>query len=119
MNLLAYLIYILVTYVITVHVGLQFYRHGRHYILAMFHGNEKYTDRVNHLLLVGYYLVNLGYAALIISSWGHVGSVEELVTSLASRIGKIMLILAVLHYNNMAVIILLTKFNKHITNQLN
>lgn len=119
MNLTAYLIYIVITYVITVHVGLQFYRNGRHYILAMFEGNEKYTDRVNHILLVGYYLVNLGYAALMISSWGYVASVEELVTSLAHNVGRIMLMLAVLHYINMAVIILITKFNKHISNHLN
>jgi hypothetical protein len=119
MNLTAYAIYILITYVITVHVGLQFYRNGRHYILALFQGNEKYTDHVNHLLLVGYYLVNLGYAALMISSWGEVVTITDLVNSLANRIGAIMILLAVLHYFNMTAIILLTKFNKHITNQLN
>jgi hypothetical protein len=60
--------------------------------------------------------VNLGYAALMISSWGYVSSVAELVTSLAHQVGRIMLILAVMHYINMAVIILITKLNKHITN---
>lgn len=114
MNTLAYIIYLIITYIITVHVGFLFYRNGRHYILEMFHGNVSYTDKVNRLLLTGYYLINLGYSAVMIGWWGQIGTWNELATTLCSMVGKIMFTLAIMHYCNMAVIILLTKFNKQI-----
>ncbi len=113
MNLLAYLIYLAVTYLITVNVGLSFYRNGRLYMLALFKGDEKLSDTLNRLLLVGYYLLNLGYAAVMIRFWKKVVSWPELLASLCTMTGTIMLSLAVIHFCNMAVILFLSKRNFH------
>jgi len=59
MNTLTYIIYLTLTYGITVHVGRVFYKNGRHYLLAMLNGEHQLTDRINHVLLTGYYLVIL------------------------------------------------------------
>lgn len=113
MNSLAYLLYLVITYFITVHVGLIFYRNGRVYILRLLHGDEGLTDFINRILLTGYYLLNLGYAALMIRSWQTVNNPEELISSVLVMTGKIMLTLAVIHFFNMAVIYLFSKKKHH------
>lgn len=119
MNTLAYLLYLLITYVITVHVGLRFYRNGRIYILRLMHGDEQFTDFINRILLTGYYLLNLGYAAIMIRFWRTLTSFMDVLTSIASMTGKIMLTLAVIHFLNMAVILLISQRHHPIVNNKN
>lgn len=119
MNTLAYIIYLLITYIITVHVGLRFYRNGRVYILRLMHGDEQFTDFINRILLTGYYLLNLGYAALMIRFWKTLTSFIDVLTSIASMTGKIMLTLAVIHFLNMAVILLISHRHHPIVNNKN
>jgi hypothetical protein len=119
MNTLAYILYLLITYIITVHVGLRFYRNGRVYILRLMHGDEKFTDFINRILLTGYYLLNLGYAAMMIRFWKTLTSFLDVLTSIASMTGKIMLTLAVIHFLNMAVILLISQRHHPIVNNKN
>ncbi|WPQ61517.1 hypothetical protein SIO70_24465 [Chitinophaga sancti] len=107
MNILAYIIYLFITYLVTVRVGLLFFRNGRLYILGLLQGDVSLTDFINKILLVGYYLVNLGYAAIMISCWSTVHTWLELLTSITTMTGRILLTLAVMHYCNMAVILLI------------
>ena len=113
MNVLAYITYLLITYVITFRVGLIFYRNGRNYILNLLQGDAHLTDSINRLLLIGYYLLNLGYAAVMISTWRTVHSFEEVVVTVVSMTGKIMLTLAVIHFFNMTVIWLFSTRKKY------
>jgi hypothetical protein len=119
MNTLAYLIYLFITYLITVHVGLIFYRNGRLYILRLLHGDEKLTDFINSILLTGYYLLNLGYAALMIRSWKTITTWTDLLASIATMTGKIMLTLALVHFLNMAVILWISHHHHPIINNKN
>jgi hypothetical protein len=109
MNTVAYIVYLLLTYLITVHVGLRFYRNGRIYILNLLNGDEDLTNFINRLLLVGYYLLNLGYAAIMISFWEPVISWLHLFTSICIMTGRIMLTLGLIHFMNMTVIYILSK----------
>lgn len=109
MNSIAYIIYLLLTYFITVHVGLRFYSNGRIYILGLLEGNEDLTDFINKLLLVGYYLLNLGYAALMIQLWTTVTTWLTLFESIFIMTDRIMLTLALIHFMNMLVIYLFRK----------
>lgn len=119
MNILAYIFYLLITYLITFKVGLIFYRNGKIYILQLLQGNEHLSASINRLLLIGYCLLNLGYAALMISTWKTVHTAEEVLVTVLSMTGKIMLTLAVIHFANMTIIYLLGKqrkyFNHHKT----
>ncbi|PUZ25613.1 hypothetical protein DCC81_15170 [Chitinophaga parva] len=101
MNTLAYLIYLFLTYLITVRVGLLFYRNGRLFILELLHGDAALAQFINRALLVGYYLVNLGYAALMLQRWSTVNNPMELLVSITTMTGKIMLTLAFMHFANM------------------
>ena len=115
MNTLAYIIYLFITYLITVHVGLRFYRNGRVYILRLLHGDEKLTDSLNNILLIGYYLLNLGYASLMISTWKTIITWAELAGSIGTMTGKITLALGIMHFWNMTVIYLISRKHKTIT----
>lgn len=109
MNLLAYLLYLSAAYYITVHAGLSFYRNGRIYILNLMQGDEKITDAINKMLLTGYFLLNLGYSALMISNWEQVVTWAQLIGSFGTMLGKITLTLGIIHFINMLTIYLLSK----------
>lgn len=111
MNLIGYIIYLVTTYIITVHVGLTLHKNGRLFILDELNNNEKLTDFINKILLVGYYLINLGYTAYMLSSWQHISGWVDLVSSICSMIGRIVLTLGVSHYINICVIIFLKNKN--------
>lgn len=117
MNTLTYLLYLLLTWFITVHVGLIFYRNGRVFILNLFRHDEKLTNYVNRALLTGYYLINLGYAAMTLRTWETIETTEALFSSVLIKTGTIMLVLATIHFFNMAAIFLFSKrkniFHQH------
>jgi hypothetical protein len=109
MNTLAYILYLLLTYFITVHVGLRFYKNGKVYILNLLHHNEALTNFINRILLVCYYLLNLGYAAIMIRFWRTIHSWVDLFSSICIMTGRILLTLALIHFCNMTVIYILSK----------
>ncbi len=111
MNLLAYLIYLLISWAITVNAGISFYKNGKHFLLNMLEGDEKMTNTVNLLLLTGYFMINLGYVTMMISMWETVITWHQLVETITLMTGKIMLLLAAMHYFNMTTIYLYYRFN--------
>nr|WP_295864331.1 hypothetical protein [uncultured Chitinophaga sp.] len=104
MNILAYLIYFVITYLITVHVGLRFYRNGRVFIHGLIPQDVALCEAINNILLTGYYLVNIGYATVMISFWQTIHTVTELVMQITESAGLIILTLGLLHCFNMSAI---------------
>ena len=111
MNLLAYILYLAITYFVTVFAGQVFYRNGRVYILDLMDGNQLLADYINRMLLIGYYLLNLGYVALTLSEW-RPGNIAAIIEEISTRTGRIMLLLAIIHFVNMTVILLVSR-HKH------
>lgn len=109
MNTLAYLIYFVITGFITVWVGRRFFRNGRVFILGLLREDVALTDAINRILLIGYYLLNLGYAALMISTWETVLSYTALLESITVMTARIVLTLSLIHYCNMAGIYFISK----------
>jgi len=113
MNLAAIIIYLVLAYVITVHVGWKFYTNGRVYILHLMENDAVFTDAINKLLLTGYYLLNLGYSAIMITAWEKVENLEELIANVGTMLGRILLTLGFIHFINMMVIYQLSKTHKN------
>ena len=113
MNTLAYIIYLFITCLITIRAGLLFYRNGNIYLLNLLQGDEPLTQFINKMLLTGYYLLNLGYTVVMIRFWKTIHNPEEMIISIAAITGRIMLLLAMMHFFNMAVIYLMSKRNNH------
>ncbi|WP_143053985.1 hypothetical protein [Parapedobacter koreensis] len=108
-NILAYFIYGLVTSYIIISVGRFCHRNGRVFILRLFQGNASLADTTNNLLLVAYCLFNIGYAIIQFSFWQPVANMNVLLYSIAEKTGLLVLILAVTHYFNIALIYWLSK----------
>jgi len=98
-NIISYLIYIPTIGFIMIYVGWLFYKHGELFLLHLFQ-NEALVKSINNLLLIGYYLVNLGYGIVTIAFWKTIHSIPEMLNALSYHIGIIIMGLAILHYNN-------------------
>ena len=110
-NILSYAVYGCITAFIIYYVGKLFHQNGRVFILRLFNGNEPLTDTTNNILLLAYYLFNLGYAIAQLSFWERVQAIDSVISSVCSKTGLLVLILAVTHYFNMLLIYLLSKKN--------
>ena len=94
-----------------IRVGWLFYKNGEIFLLDIFNGNTQLVKNINNILLIGYYLTNIGYAIITIAYWEKITNISDMLGSLSSTIGKIILILSVLHYNNIFWLKKITKMN--------
>ncbi|POX40862.1 hypothetical protein C3486_11755 [Streptomyces sp. Ru73] len=104
LTVVAYAVYLLVSIALTVWVARTLSRHGRIFLADVLRGNEKLADAVNHLLVVGFYLVNLGFVALYLRAAAPVTTARALVETLSVKLGVVLLVLGVLHLANVYVL---------------
>lgn len=107
-NILSYIIFLTASSYITVDVGRRCYHAGKSYLEYLIY-DQNLCLTINRILLGCYYLINLGYLAISLTSWERILSFEQLLAVTANRIGNIMLILCVLHYMNIFTLYLLRK----------
>lgn len=100
-NFLSYLIYLPIIFYIILVVGFTFYKNGQHYIEGILPYNPALVRVINRMLLLGYYLINLGYVAVTISFWQPVNSIQQMFEILAVKTGFILVLLGLLHFNNL------------------
>jgi len=101
--LLCYSIYLALTIILTVWVARTLFRNGKIFLIDIFHGNKELAGAVNNLLLVGFYLVNIGYAVYTLSIQYNIESSRRLIEELSLKVGAIILILGGMHFFNMLV----------------
>lgn len=111
MNALALSLYLVITGYITIYVGRVLFTNGRVFLLKMFMEQAPLTDAVNRILLTGYYLVNLGYVSVMLTARDPVSTVADLLSSLGTSVGRILLTLGIMHYLNMTVVVIWNKLN--------
>lgn len=104
LTVVAYVIYLLVSIALTVWVARTLSRNGRIFIADVLHGNEKLADAVNHLLVVGFYLVNIGFVTLYLRSDVSIDTARQLFEALSVKIGVVLLVLGVMHLGNVWVL---------------
>ncbi|MEV7416382.1 hypothetical protein [Streptomyces sp. NPDC089919] len=100
----AYVIYLLVSIGLTVWVARTLSRNGRIFIADVLHGDEKLADAVNHLLVVGFYLVNLGFVSLYLRGAEDIEDPAGLFEALSRKLGVVLLVLGVMHLGNVWVL---------------
>ena len=109
-NLIGYGIFILIIVLIIVVVGKICYRNGNIFVASLIPDHLELCQQINKVLLVGYYLVNIGYAAMSLASWENINSLAHLVEVIAFKTAIIVCIFSVLHYLN--IFILTTSIQK-------
>ena len=99
--IIAYSLYLCITVILTVWVARTLFRNGKVFLYDIFHGNQPLADSVNNLLLVGFYLINVGYTVYTLQVHTTVVNVQELIEILSIKIGLIILILGCMHFLNL------------------
>ena len=108
-NIIAYCAFIVLMILIIVYAGNYFYRNGRVFILELYNGNEIITNAINKILLITYYLFNIGYAFIKLRSWEKLINMEYVISTVSFKMGLLIFILAMTHYFNLYIIYSMSK----------
>ncbi|MFI7059733.1 hypothetical protein ACIBL3_02020 [Kribbella sp. NPDC050124] len=100
MTVTTYLLYLVISVPLIVWVARTLSRNGRIFLVDVFRGNEDFADAVNRLLVVGFYLVNLGFVTLFLRSDNTVVDARGVFEELSVKLGIVMLVLGALHLTN-------------------
>ena len=102
-TVVSYLAYVAISLRVTVWVGRTLFENGRVFLVDATHGNEPLADSINQLVLVGFYLINVGYMSLMLQTGEPVLSVQASIELLSEKLGMVLLILGVMHLGNVYV----------------
>ncbi len=97
-----YAVYAVTAVGLTVWLARTLFKNGAVFLRDVFEDKPDLADAVNRLLVVGFYLFNLGYAALLLRAdpaETMVGAIE----TLAFKLGLLSVSLGVMHFANMVV----------------
>lgn len=98
--LFVYGIYICLSIAITIWVARTLSKNGRIFLIDAFL-NQELADSVNHLLVVGFYLINLGYITIALKIGHKPTNYVEAFETLSTKVGLVILILGVMHFFNL------------------
>ncbi|GGR78606.1 hypothetical protein Snoj_78000 [Streptomyces nojiriensis] len=104
LTVITYVIYLLISIALTIWVARTLSRNGRVFIGDVLHGNETLADAVNQLLVVGFYLVNIGFVTLYLRSSEEIQTPRALFEALSVKLGVVLLVLGVMHLGNVWVL---------------
>ncbi|MEO6522572.1 MAG: hypothetical protein ABIN91_12890 [Mucilaginibacter sp.] len=101
--ILTYAFYLTISIALTVWVAKVLFKNGRIFLVDIFHGNTLLADSVNRLLVVGFYLINIGYMSLVLKEVDAIPSTQVVVEVLSRKLGCIILILGAMHFLNLII----------------
>ena len=96
-----YLVYLVISITLTIWVARTLHKNGRVFLVDVFHGNEPLADSVNHLLVVGFYLINFGYVSLALKLGYDVQSAQQSIEALSVKVGWVLVVLGSMHFFNL------------------
>ena len=101
---IAYALYLLITLSITVWVARTLSKNGIVFLEQCFGQNGELARSTNHLLVVGFYLVNIGFITLTLSLGGEPETTAQAIRFLSGKVGLAVLVLGAMHFFNMGAI---------------
>ena len=92
-----YIFYLAVSVVLSVWVARTLSRTGHVFLLAVLRGDEQLAVAVNRLLVVGFYLLDLGFVTLFMRINGTVQTARASFEALSTKLGTVLLVLGLIH----------------------
>ena len=99
-----YVIYLAISIALTVWVARTLSKNGRVFLVDSFASDERLADSINHLLVVGFYLINLGYVTLALKLGDKPASTQGAIEFLSTKVGLVLLVLGAMHFFNVFVV---------------
>jgi hypothetical protein len=98
---LGYALYLLISIAMTVWVTHTLSTSGEVFLVQCFGHNEQLAKSTNHLLVVGFYLVNIGFITLTLSYAGEPTTWTQMIRFLSGKVGLVVIVLGGMHFFNM------------------
>ena len=108
-----YFSYLAISIALTIWVARTLQNSGRVFLIEAFNGNEELADSVNRLLVVGFYLINVGYIALALKTREPLRTLREVIELESTKLGVVLLILGGMHFFNILVLSRMRKNSAH------
>jgi hypothetical protein len=99
----SYVSYLVLSIGLTVWVARTLWKNGRVFLIDSFLGNAELADSVNHLLVVGFYLINVGFVALALKYGDKPADLPGAIEALSTKVGLVLVVLGVMHFFNLYV----------------
>jgi hypothetical protein len=99
----SYVAYLVISLAATVWVARTLGRNGRPFLIDAFHGKSELADSVNHLLVVGFYLINAGYITLALRTTIQVADARAAMELVCDKLGLVLIVLGAMHFLNLYV----------------
>src|SRR5882672_2966358 len=96
-----YLAYLGISVALTIWVARTLHKNGRIFLVDSFLGNENLADSVNHLLVVGFYLINIGFVTLALKYGDKATDTQTALEILSSKVGFVLVVLGIMHFVNL------------------
>ena len=96
-----YGLYLAISIFLTIWVARTLHRNGRVFLVDAFGGRAELADSVNHLLVVGFYLLNLGWIIFTLRTHELVDSAQSALELTSDKIGFVLLVLGLMHFFNL------------------
>lgn len=101
--IVSYLTYLFISVVLTVWVARTLHKRGAAFLVDAFRGNAELAASVNHLLVVGFYLINIGFVCLALRTDAAIEDWRQAIELLSVKLGQVMLTLGGMHFLNLYV----------------
>jgi hypothetical protein len=98
-----YFVYLFISVNLTIWVARTLHKRGAIFLVDSFHGNAELAASVNHLLVVGFYLINIGFVSLALKTEAVIGNTRGAIEMVSDKVGYVMLILGAMHFFNLYV----------------
>ena len=99
--LIGYAIYLPIALFLTYYVSKTLFKNSKIYMLDIFKGREEIANATNKLFETGFYLLNLGFAIMILEIYLYKDSYQELIEKLSYKIGGFSIYLGIMLFLNL------------------
>ena len=98
-----YAVYLGISLAVTIWVARTLHQNGRAFLVEAFHGDEVLADSINHLLVVGFYLINIGWIVMTLRTPYELQTMRAAIELLSDKIGTVLFVLGLMHFFNLYV----------------
>ncbi|SFU31368.1 hypothetical protein SAMN05216480_101647 [Pustulibacterium marinum] len=99
--IIGYAIYLPIALVLTYYVSRTLFKNSVVYMNDIFHGREEIANATNTLFKTGFYLLNLGFAFIILEMRLYDNTYQNLIEELSRKIGGFSIYLGIMLFLNL------------------
>ena len=96
-----YTLYLMISISLTIWVARTLSKNGRPFLVECFDDKSELADSINHLLVVGFYLVNFGFICHFLKVGTEIITITDVFEALGTKIGTVLLVLGGMHFFNL------------------